>query len=345
MDKQEFIAQLDRGALTMPELPVSSSLVRLMSEQLKRGDPPWWIATLKAWQGRRFFAWTEAWGLFLSCVHYEALGDEDNPLVPFFPSCGGTDEADPSGAFSRFLSQPPKSFLQNLKYAHRRVFVEGRAPLWILPAALFFQSRDLPFYLVEVNAGAGLNLAADLLVPQKGFLSDLIAARIGLDPRPLELEDLEHRRWLNACLMPDQGPLIAALDRAMEAVLERQRKEAAFIQLAPCDPELAPRFLAKNVPAEEDVGLLVFNMGATGRMSDADYRTFSSRMAEMMKPWGTRALWVEVESVRGEMYSMTYQLLVHRFAEGRLATHVMARFDFAARKTSHDPQASAQFLK
>lgn len=329
----------------MPALPVTAGLLSQLRDELKKGDPPWWKSAFKAWDKRKFFGWTEAWTLFLACVHFDVLSDEQSVLAPYFPSCGGTDEAEPGMVFSRYLSDLPRDFFLRLGSAQRRVYLELWAPLWISPASLFFQRRGLPFYLVEVNAGAGLNLAADILVPQKGFDSGLVAARIGIDPSPLELENLEDRRWLTAAVMPDQLALIAALDKAMKTVLERQSREAAFIQLATCAAALAPKFVAKNIPADDkDVGLLFFNIGVTGRMNDSEYAAFKSGVADMLKPWGQRALWMELESVREELYSTTYQLRVSRIIEGRLTQYVMAQFDFGAKKTAYDPQKSAEFL-
>ncbi len=345
ISKEAFVAQVDRAAATMPDLPVSSALLRFLSEQLKNGDPPWWLETSKAWAGRTFIAWTEAFGLFLSAVHFEALSDAENPLVRYFPSCGGTAEADPSGAFARFLAQPPKSFFRNLKDRHRRVYVQARAPVWMAPAALFFQRRNLPYYLVEVNAGAGLNLAADLIQPLKGFRSDLVAARIGVDPDPLSVSDLDQRRWLTAGILPDQTAMIAALDSAIDKLQERLRKEAAFVQLAPCPTAKAPHFAAKNIPSDDpDVGLLIFNVGTTARMSDSDYAAYQRDVGRLLQPWGDRALWVEMEGVRGELYSTTYQIRLFRCQNGALYPHVAASFDAAGQKAAFDQEATARFL-
>ena len=87
MSKELFLSQLERAALVTQSQPVTGALVRHLADVLKRGDPPWWPKVLKAWEKRKFVAWTEAWGLFLTAVHYEALSDEDNPLVRYFPSC------------------------------------------------------------------------------------------------------------------------------------------------------------------------------------------------------------------------------------------------------------------
>ncbi len=344
MTKEEFVSQLERGALQSTALPVTSSILRWTADQLKRGEPAWWKPIAKAWEKRVFVAWTEAWSLYLTCLHFEALSDADCQLVPYFPSCGGTAEADPSVALARFLADPPPTFFEHLKSGHRRTYIASRAVMWTAPAALFFQRRDLPYYLVEVNAGAGVNLAADIANPLKGFDSALISARVGLEPRPLQTEDIADRRWLTAGIWPDNLEAIAELDGALDKIAQRTRDEAAFLQLAACPPEKAAAFVTKNIPSDDpEVGLLIFNMGATVRMSDADYAAYSAGMAAMLKNWGERALWVEVESVRGETYSTTMQLRVHRILGGQLRSLVMASVDFE-QSTRQYSEASDAFL-
>ena len=344
MTKDEFVAQLEHGALQAGALPVTSAILRWTADQLKRGDPAWWKPIAKAWEKRAFVAWSEAWSLYLTCLHFEALSDADCQLVPYFPSCGGTAEADPSVALARFLAAPPPSFFEHLKSGHRRTYIGGRAVMWTAPAMLFFQRRDLPYYLVEVNSGAGVNLAADVVHPMKGFDSALVSARVGLDYRPLQTEDIVDRRWLTAAIWPDNLEAIAELDGALDKIALRTRSEAAFLQLAACPPEKAAAFVTKNIPTDDpEVGLLIFNMGTTVRMSDADYASYSASMAAMLKGWGERALWVEAESVRGETYSATTQLRVHRILGGQLRSLVMASVDLD--KATHQySEASAAFL-
>lgn len=344
MTKEEFVSQLERGALQATALPVTSAILLWTAEQLKRGDPAWWKPIAKAWEKRTFVAWSEAWSLYLTCLHFEALSDAECELVPYFPSCGGTAEADPSVALARFLASPPPSFFENLKSGQRRTYIASRAVMWTAPAMLFFQRRDLPYYLVEVNAGAGINLAADLFGPMKGFDSALISARVGLEPRPLQVEDIADRRWLTAGIWPDNLAAITELDAALDKIAQRTRNEAAFLQLAPCPPEKAAAFVTKNIPSDDaEVGLLIYNMGTTVRMSDVDYAAYTASMTAMLKGWGERALWVEVESVRGETYSTTTQVRLHRVLGGQLRSLVMASVDFE--KTTHQySEASAAFL-
>lgn len=342
MMKTDFVAQLERGAASTG-LPVTAAILGWTAAELKRGDPPWWKAVAKSWEKRKFVAWTEAWSLYLTALHFEALSDADCPLVPYFPSCGGTAEADPSPGLARFLAAPPSTFFENLRGRNRRTYVAPRATLWIGPALLYFQrKRGLPFYLVEANSGAGLNLAADVVMKQKGFDSSLVSARIGLDAQPLDLNNMDDRRWLTAGIGPDNLEAIGQLDAAIDVVQARTKEEAMFLQLAPCPPEKAAAFVAKNIPADDpDAGLLLFNMGTTVRMTDDEYAAYAQSIAEMLKPWGDRGLWAEVESVRGETFSTTYQLRVHRIVDGLPKTLVMASFDLGTATNAVNPVGPA----
>lgn len=344
MTKEEFVAQLERGAVQAAALPVSSAILRWTADQLKRGEPPWWKHALKAWEKRKFVAWHEAWSLYLTAVHFEALNDADCPLVPYFPSCGGTAEADPSSGLNKFLAAPPPSFFANLRDRQRRSYIEPRATLWQTPAALFFHKRGLPYYLVETNAGAGLNMASDLISKPKGFDSELISARVGLDAQPLDVSDIAGRRWLTAGIWPDNVQAIVQLDNAIDAVQKRQQKDPSFLQLVPCPVEKSAAFIAKNIPADDpDVGLLLFNTATTGRMTDQEYATYAAGMATVLKAWGDRGLWVELENVRGETFSTTYQLRLHRVVEGTLRSFVMASFDLDSAKHAYS-DATPAFL-
>ena len=343
MTREEFVGQIERGASQASRLPVTHAVLHWLAAELKKGEPAWWKGVAKAWEKRSFVAWNEAWSLLLTAMHFEALNEAKSPLVQYFPSCGGTPDADPSPALAKFMASPGSAFYDNLKNGHRRTFVSARALLWTAPAMLFFQRRKLPYYLVEANAGAGLNLAADQLMPIDVFDSELVNARIGLDPKPLDIDDLLDRRWLTAGIWPDDLDSIATLDAAVERVQELEKEDATFIQLAACPTEKVPAFVAKNVPVDEEAGLLIYNMGTTVRMSESEYAAYSKSMAKALEPWGDRGLWIEVESVRGELYSTTYQLRAHRVIEGELKSIVMLGFDIAT-GAQQSNEAADQFL-
>lgn len=345
MTREEFAAQCERAAqLTILALPVTGAILYWTGQQLKKGEPPWWKGVAKAWEKRAFHSWSEPWALWMACLHFEALNDAESPLVPYFPSCGGTSEADPSVAVARFLVSPPPSFFENLRTRVRRPYVGKLSALWTTPAALFFQRRRMPYYVVQSDAGAGLDLAADLAMPLKGFRSDLIDARIGLDSAPLVVEDMLQRRWLTACQNPEGGTGIALLDAAIEKIIAANKEDASFIQLAPCPAAKAPAFIAKNVPVEEDSGLLAMNIGATGRMNDPEYAAYAKGMAAALAPWGERGLWVEVETVRGEPFSTTFQLRAHRVKDGQLRSMIVSTLNFEAGTHSYLEKEAGEFL-
>lgn len=345
MTKEIFLMQLDRAVLTMKTKPVTGALLKHISEVLRKGDPRWWPDVLRAWEKRSLATGGEAWSLFLSCVHFEAVNDADNILAPYFPSCGGACKAGLAEAFDEFMRAPPDGFFERLRIGRRRGYVALRAPLWISPALLFFQrKRRLPFYLVEINAGAGLNLAADAARRQKGFDSGLVAARIGLDSPPLELSDIAHWRWLIASIMPDDMQNIIAMEKARGIVLAQRSRDPAFIQLVPCAAELAPQFIAKNIPVDDDVGLMILNTDTTAHMTDPEYARFKLAIRGIMRPWGDRALWVEIEPIRHDVYSEIYQLRTHRLQNEVLQGHAMVSIDPGATRVYRDINASAKFL-
>ena len=169
MQKPDFIAQLDRAASITT--PLNAAVLGHLSKELKKGNPPWWVSTAKAWEKRSFVACDEAWTLFLTCLHFEALDKPENALRPYFPSCGGTDEAYPSVGLAKFLALPP-TFFENLQRG-RLAFVPMRSSSGP-PAALFFLRRGFPS--TSSRRAGGLEPRGDLLYPQEIRLS-FISAR------------------------------------------------------------------------------------------------------------------------------------------------------------------------
>lgn len=344
--KEEFVSQLERAPTILGKLPVTASIVGHLAAELKKGTPKWWAPVQKAWEKRRFVAWRDAWSLFVTCLHFEALNNEKSPLVPFLPSCGGTAEADISQALEEFLAEPPPTFLSNLRTGRRAVYGSPFAQLWTEPAAVFFEyKRAMPYYLVQLRAGAGLDLVADHVHGVKYLEAKRILARIGLDRRPILVEDILQRRWLTAGIMPDNLESIQALDKAIEIYLERKREDVNYVQLVRGPTLLGPQFFAKNIPVDDDRGLLMFTNSVTSRMPEAIYEKFKADMAALLAPWGNRGLWVEVDTVRGELYSSTIQLRVHRPLGKGLADKVIGVFDLGSNKTERRGKEAAAFLK
>lgn len=344
--KSEFITQIERGLPTVAHLPVTSAILRHVADSLKAGDPPWWPPIAKAWRNRVFLHWTQAWGLLLSAVHYEALADAENPLVPYFPSCGGTAEADPVPAFEKFMKDPPATFFEWLARGYRIPYGTFGSQQWLVPAMRFFhmEERFLPYYLVHINAGAGFALIADYLNPHPSFDHNHIAARIGLETYPLDVRDLLHRRWLTASVEPDNVEALASLDKQADKLIGLLEKDPNYVQLVPCGHAVAPDYLAANIPLEEDVGLMLFSVGVTAALPDEMAKAYELRMAQMMAPWKNRALWLDIEPVRGELYSTTFQARLCRVTPGGPAWQLLSTIDPLNSSVRIEP-AHVAFLK
>ncbi len=343
MIKKEFIRQLEDFAARSEDAPSLATMLRLTADQLKQGEPTWWQKIAAAWELRRFNAWNEASILYLTALHFEALSDAKSPLAACYPSCGGDAGTDPSPGLAKFLEAPPPSFYKNLLTGTLYSYWESLSGLWIGPALLYFQSnRAMPFYLVDAEAGAGLNLAADGPANNPAFNPELVVARIGLERHPLDLAKIEERRWLTAGVVSGSETSIRNLNAAIESLQEQSDETASFLQIVPCPPEKAPEFISKNIPSDDPgVGLLLLNVFMTGRMNDAAYAAYMANVAKTLEDWGDRGLWVEVEACRDEASPPGVQLRVHRMIDGKLRSLVILQRDFNAPKSTQSPAAAA----
>ncbi len=345
--REQFAVILGHLAAENDPYPVTSSVLRYCLETLKKGEPSWWKGVEKAFSKRIFASWQDPWDVFRTAIHFEALNDEKNPLIPYFPSCGGTAEADPSKPLELFLSKPPETFFDNLEKGHPRNYYFIFSNLWITPAYHFFARRGLPYYLVQLDACGGLDLVADFAtsVGERYHAPDLVAARIGLDPSPLLVEDIAHRRWMTAGIKPEEMAMIESLDKSIECLLSFKREDSNFVQLVECPKASYLDFVNANVPAgDPDVGLLLYTAFHSNRMNEADYGKLKEKVAALLAPWEDRGLWLEVEPVRGEMYSSTVQLTAHRMNSGMMLEQALYRFDQISLTSSLRFENSAEFL-
>jgi len=342
MLKEDFIGQLEHGMTMTRTLPHVSAILALTIDQLKKGEPAWWRELAVNWEMRRFTGKNDAYTLYLTALHYEALGDPLSPLAACFPSCKAAPGADPSQALAQFLAAPPPSFFANLRVRTWSPYRSSFSTLWVGPALLYFErKRALPFYVIDAEAGAGLNLVADLAVKQELFNSELVTARIGIDLHPLDLKRSEDRRWMTAAIWSGSPESIANLDAAAAALQGLLSEQEDFVQLVASPPDKVAQFVAKNVPSEDPgVGILIFNIFMTSRMSDAEYAAYRAGLAKTLEDWGDRGLWVEVENARGGAPSAV-ELRVHRFTAGQLRSIVMARLEAGVPAPSYSKAAEA----
>jgi len=181
--------------------------------------------------------------LLLAAVQDLLLEGLAHPLAEFYPSVGGTRPPDGAGkVFAQFCREHADA-VRTLVATRTTQTNEVRRCTALAPLLALAQqwAGERPLALVEVGASAGLNLLIDRyrcdyhpgglhlgtadaalrlateLVgePPPSEPPLRIAARLGLDRRPLDLRDEADMRWLRACIWPEHHERRRRLDLAV----------------------------------------------------------------------------------------------------------------------------------
>ena len=252
----------------------------------------------------------------LGSVHRLVLERRAGALAAFYPSVGGTWEADGGwAAFRALLGDEPEAVREWLDRAPQTNEVGRAAALY---GGLLHVERELPLRLNEIGSSGGLNLLADrfayvddtgtrfgaqssdvVLDPAwRGRRLDpgqppTVVERVGSDLHPVDTSTTEGRLVLTAYVWPDQRSrlerLRAALRLAAAHPPEVRRQDArTFVeQLALTDGTttvLWHSVMWQYVPAagQEAITLRLDELGAqaTGRRRLAHLRAEPSRRTE-----------------------------------------------------------------
>ncbi len=187
--------------------------------------------------------------LLFACVHELLLEQPDHPLAQWYPNL--TTAARPptertlAPTFARFVAEYHDQLVQSLATRTTQTNEVGRCGSF-LPALGLLNADVGALGLLDVGASGGLNLlldryeyvyrSSDGLERTVGGPSQVritvdvtgaapvpvrmptIAARCGVDRRPVDVTDDDAARWLEACIWPDQADrfhrLVAAIDIA-----------------------------------------------------------------------------------------------------------------------------------
>lgn len=182
----------------------------------------------RSWQKRIFEGPYERPLLMLAALRFDAL--VEGPTHPLFEAIASPSprlDAVTSEALTESLAPHRLGFWITLRSRRVQTNEVSRSITWIWPAMLAgCGERRRPLALVDVGASAGLNLAADSLslawrrrgggvITMPSHL--LVRARVGFDPRPLDVKRKEDRLWLQACIWPGENDRITRLEAAIRA--------------------------------------------------------------------------------------------------------------------------------
>jgi hypothetical protein len=181
--------------------------------------------------------------LLFACVHRLLLDEPDAPLARHYPSLGGTPTADVVSEWRRFCADRRDDLVDMLGRRSTQTNEVGRSALF-LPIFARLADEVGPLAHVDVGASAGLNLLVDhydyhyepggsvtggstvtLTCGVRGSLPvpaahPAVAMAVGLDRCPVDVNDPDDVRWLEACVWPDQVERFARLEVALALAAE-----------------------------------------------------------------------------------------------------------------------------
>ncbi|MGC2241000.1 MAG: DUF2332 domain-containing protein [Acidimicrobiia bacterium] len=235
--------------------------------------------------------------ILFAAVQYLLMEEPDHPLAAYFPSIApGPPPGHPVDDLFRDYALTHRDQIESMGRTRYTQTNEVRRCVALLPLAM--SSGFGRFHLVDLGTSAGLNLGMDryryrwnqltwggpspitLTTESRGVdpvLSDIeILRRIGLDLNPLDPNDPDARRWLDALIWPEQFERRSRLRAALEVI------ESVDVELVAGDAlQTLPSVLA-GLPAGEP--LVLMNSYALMQLEDEE----RDRIAEIVSE-GRRA--------------------------------------------------------
>jgi hypothetical protein len=263
-----------------------------------------------AWEHRTFHAWYDRPLLLLAALRHDVLETgEAHPLrAGFGPEARA--EAVTEEALRAALAASRERVWAALAERSVQTNETSRAVAWLWPAALAGASHGgRVLALADLGASAGLNLVADDLPapwadeagrPLPVARGVAAAARIGLDPSPLDPAREADRAWLRACIWPGDGGRAARLEAALEAWARARTRVDAPV-LAPVGGAEMPARLGTLSAANRDALVLACQTVMRDYMPPEERAEYEAGMREWLaaQPPG-RACWVTLEAAPGE---------------------------------------------
>ena len=198
--------------------------------------------------------------LLFAAVHHALLAEPDAPLANHYPNLvAAPSTADPWPTFRHFALMHADEIRDTVSTRHTQTNEIGRCSLF-LPALGLVEHEIGPLSLIDVGTSAGLNLLIDRyqydygpsgsVWPDRPGGTDgsvvlacavsgtvpvptampVVAAAMGIDPKPIDVHDATEVRWLEACVWPDQldrfQRLVAAVAIAREHGVDVRRGDA-----------------------------------------------------------------------------------------------------------------------
>ena len=254
--------------------------------------------------------------LLLAAIHERVLDGAGGALAAWYPSVGGQRAADEpalAAALDELLAREQAALAANCASRATQTNETGRcAVLWPALAQIAAATGGRPLALLDFGCSAGLNLgvdryrydhggerwgpddaAAPLIAchavggrPPPRLPPARIAARLGIDPAPVDLHDAAAVRWLRACLWPHDRVRRERFDAAVAIV-----RAAGWPVRAEADCAAAIEPWLDGLPA--GVQPVVFNSWVLAYFTPAERAAHIARMQDLVAQRGVA--WLSAE--------------------------------------------------
>ncbi|MBL8682439.1 MAG: DUF2332 family protein [Myxococcales bacterium] len=337
--------------------PSYQALLRELAKLLEGGqDAPALLAHLdRVWGRRTFQAYYERPLLLLASLRFDAL--RDGPTHPLW-SALASDTPSSADVQQRTILEALRDDRLGLwtTLGTRRVQTNetSRAVVWLWPAQLAgCDNGERPVALVDVGASAGLNLVADQLPRVWRDSADVavptahrpsVIARLGLEPRPLDVRREDDVRWLHACLWPGETDRRARLDAAIRAMLvayksgagpaiERTNASTAAARIATLERTLPP-----------DAVIFAYQTLVAGYLPPEEAEAYRDTMSALVEslPQG-RVAWLEMELSENPKARLPANITAHVKGYAGRDALVLARCGFHPAEVAVRSDAASAF--
>ncbi len=282
------------------KIPVYGRLLELLQARI---DGELGARLADAWQGRRFFIHYDRPLLILAAIRFDAF--QTGPSHPLWNAIVAR-EPDLAAATGEALDAalaPDRPRAWNaIATRHVQTNETSRAVAWLWPAAIV---GERAIALADIGCSAGLNLVVERLpapwtdaasgAPIDVARAPRIAARLGIDARPLDVTDDDSATWLRAAIWPGQTARQERLDLAIDA-MRAARTSASPPVIITGHAGDAPAHLARLDAELPPGGVVVAYQTVMREYIPPDER---AAYQAAMKAWVAgapgRALWIELE--------------------------------------------------
>lgn len=309
----------------------------------------------RVWGRRSFQAYYERPLLLLASLRFDAL--RDGPSHPLW-SALASDTPDTADVRRASILEAFRDDRLGLwtTLGTRRVQTNetSRAVVWLWPALLAgCDNAERPLAIVDIGASAGLNLVADQLprvwrdsteVALPTVQRPNVVARLGLEPRPLDIRRDDDVRWLHACLWPGEIDRRSRLDAAVRAMLTAHKSTSAPSVERSNASTAAARITALERTLPSDCVILAYQTLVVGYLPAEEASAYRDSMQALVEslPRG-RIAWLEMELGENPKARLPANITAHVKGNAGRDAFVLAKCGFHPSEIAVRSEAANSF--